>query len=368
MSACVRASLTCLSRQQRCRSAVFSVAQTRRFGIFDSLFSGSGSDKKQKPLEAVSLQDDSEQDYDSEDDTNNPDDLSLDALDLNDNDTSLADSVSSTSSSSQSLEADDGFQSVQRGPARSYTLDTPRTESMAQAMHETDVARSIVEDPELPGELEVPGGLNKAQFRYLFTESDFEKAGAVAGVQPERPLDDLDLFTHEKVSYDQSRLTTSFPRLDLNEPELTASDRERLVKQALSWRNSSAPEIHKQRIANILSKWGRKMGDSGSPEVQIAVMTERIKMMGRHLSTHRKDTKCKFYLNHVLQKRRKLMGYLRRQNMPRYKILCEELGLKDVWDERFMLRTHNNDGFYSKKHPIKYMKTQWNTRSGRRYF
>jgi small subunit ribosomal protein S15 len=69
-------------------------------------------------------------------------------------------------------------------------------------------------------------------------------------------------------------------------------------------------------------------GDSGSPEVQIALLTERIKDITNHLRTHKKDTHSRRGLLLLVSKRRKLLSYLSTKEEGRYQALIKKLGLR----------------------------------------
>lgn len=69
-------------------------------------------------------------------------------------------------------------------------------------------------------------------------------------------------------------------------------------------------------------------GDTGSPEVQVAILTERIKALTEHLKKHKKDHSSRRGLLILVSKRRKLLDYLRRKNVESYKNLIKKLGLR----------------------------------------
>ena len=79
---------------------------------------------------------------------------------------------------------------------------------------------------------------------------------------------------------------------------------------------------------SIIKDFGRKEGDTGSPEVQVAILTERIQSVTGHLSTHKKDYHSRRGLVHMVNKRRKLLDYLKRREEGRYKALIGRLGLR----------------------------------------
>ncbi|MCL6596280.1 MAG: 30S ribosomal protein S15 [Firmicutes bacterium] len=68
--------------------------------------------------------------------------------------------------------------------------------------------------------------------------------------------------------------------------------------------------------------------DTGSPEVQVAILTERIAILNEHLKTHRKDFHSRRGLLQMVGKRRALLNYLRRESPERYEALVDRLGLR----------------------------------------
>ena len=71
-----------------------------------------------------------------------------------------------------------------------------------------------------------------------------------------------------------------------------------------------------------------KKGDTGSPEVQVAVLTNRINYLSEHMQEHKKDLHSRHGLLAMVAKRRKLLDYLKRKDENRYKALIEKLGLR----------------------------------------
>jgi small subunit ribosomal protein S15 len=80
--------------------------------------------------------------------------------------------------------------------------------------------------------------------------------------------------------------------------------------------------------ARILSQYQRAKNDSGSPEVQVALMTERINMLAGHFKTHVKDFHSRRGLLKLVSQRRSLLDYLKRENVEAYRSLIERLGLR----------------------------------------
>ncbi len=79
----------------------------------------------------------------------------------------------------------------------------------------------------------------------------------------------------------------------------------------------------------IVAKFAREKKDTGSPEVQIALLTEQITRLAKHLEEHGKDVHSRRGLLGMVAKRRRLLSYLQKSDMKRYEILKKELGLKN---------------------------------------
>ncbi len=80
--------------------------------------------------------------------------------------------------------------------------------------------------------------------------------------------------------------------------------------------------------AQIVGQYQRAKGDTGSPEVQVALMTARINDLTEHFKTHTKDHHSRRGLLRLVSKRRKLLDYLKRSNADRYRALIDRLGLR----------------------------------------
>ena len=79
----------------------------------------------------------------------------------------------------------------------------------------------------------------------------------------------------------------------------------------------------------IMEKHGRSDNDTGSPEVQIALLTARINHLTEHLKEHKKDHHSRRGLLKLVGQRRGLLGYIQRMDIVRYRALIAELGLRD---------------------------------------
>lgn len=80
--------------------------------------------------------------------------------------------------------------------------------------------------------------------------------------------------------------------------------------------------------ARILSQYQRAKTDTGSPEVQVAILTERINMLTEHFKKHVKDYHSRRGLLTMVSNRRSLLAYLKRNNVEAYRSLIERLGLR----------------------------------------
>ena len=83
-----------------------------------------------------------------------------------------------------------------------------------------------------------------------------------------------------------------------------------------------------ERKAEVVTKFARKPGDTGSPEVQIALLSERINGLTDHFKTHQKDHHSRRGLLMLIGKRRGLLEYLRKKDMERYRVITEKLGIR----------------------------------------
>lgn len=86
--------------------------------------------------------------------------------------------------------------------------------------------------------------------------------------------------------------------------------------------------LKKEEKAQVMSAYALKEGDTGSTEVQVAVLTERINRLSAHLSANQNDHHGRRGLLTMVGQRRRLLGYLERQDKSRYKALIEKLGLR----------------------------------------
>ncbi|MDI6794542.1 MAG: 30S ribosomal protein S15 [bacterium] len=83
-----------------------------------------------------------------------------------------------------------------------------------------------------------------------------------------------------------------------------------------------------EQKTNILREYGLHEKDTGSPEVQVALLTSRIKYLTEHVKVHKKDFHSRRGLLKLVGERRRLLNYLTRKNVDRYQALIKRLGLR----------------------------------------
>ena len=86
--------------------------------------------------------------------------------------------------------------------------------------------------------------------------------------------------------------------------------------------------ITAERKQELIKQFGANEGDTGSPEVQVAILTERIKNLTDHLNQHKKDFHTRRGLISMVGQRRSLLDYLKRKEVSRYDNIIKELGLR----------------------------------------
>ncbi len=86
--------------------------------------------------------------------------------------------------------------------------------------------------------------------------------------------------------------------------------------------------ISKEKKTEIIKEYGLKEGDTGSPEVQVAILTERIRELTEHLKVNPKDHHSARGLYKMIGQRRGLLDYLKKNDIERYRKLIERLGIR----------------------------------------
>ena len=86
--------------------------------------------------------------------------------------------------------------------------------------------------------------------------------------------------------------------------------------------------MKKEKKTEIIEKYGRTPGDTGSPEVQIAILTERIRELTEHLKSNNNDHHSRRGLLKMVGQRRGLLDYLKKKDIERYRSIIEKLGIR----------------------------------------
>jgi small subunit ribosomal protein S15 len=86
--------------------------------------------------------------------------------------------------------------------------------------------------------------------------------------------------------------------------------------------------LKREEKFDLIKKFAREKGDTGSPEVQIALLSAQIDKLVDHLKGHKKDVHSRRGLLSMIAKRRRLLSYLKRRDEERYKKLVKELGIE----------------------------------------
>ncbi len=87
--------------------------------------------------------------------------------------------------------------------------------------------------------------------------------------------------------------------------------------------------ISKERTAELIAEYGKNAQDSGSAEVQVAILTERIRNLTEHLKSHPKDHHTRRGLLMLVGKRRRLLVYIKDRDILEYRELIKKLGIRD---------------------------------------
>ncbi|PIE09748.1 MAG: 30S ribosomal protein S15 [Rhodobacterales bacterium] len=86
--------------------------------------------------------------------------------------------------------------------------------------------------------------------------------------------------------------------------------------------------ITAEEKTRLIKEFGTKDGDTGSPEVQVAILTSRINTLTEHFKTHKKDNHGRRGLLKMVAQRRKLLDYVKGKDESRYRTLIEKLGIR----------------------------------------
>jgi small subunit ribosomal protein S15 len=113
--------------------------------------------------------------------------------------------------------------------------------------------------------------------------------------------------------------------LFLSEKELDGASP--LVRASISLENASQQQLNKVKIREMILRFQRKPGDTGSPEVQIAVLTHRVRNLERHMAEFKKDHFMRRRLEQLRGKQRRMLRYLERTDYERFKFVAHHLSL-----------------------------------------
>lgn len=86
--------------------------------------------------------------------------------------------------------------------------------------------------------------------------------------------------------------------------------------------------ITAERKQELIKEFAAQEGDTGSPEVQIAILSERIRNLTEHFKEHKKDNHSRRGLLAMVSQRRSMLDYLKRKNVKRYEVVIERLGIR----------------------------------------
>lgn len=87
--------------------------------------------------------------------------------------------------------------------------------------------------------------------------------------------------------------------------------------------------VSKERKAELIKEFGKDANDSGSAEVQVAILTERIRELTEHVKVHKKDHHTRRGLLMLVGKRRRLLSYIKGRDIENYRQLIAKLGIRD---------------------------------------
>ncbi len=87
--------------------------------------------------------------------------------------------------------------------------------------------------------------------------------------------------------------------------------------------------ITKEQKAELIKQYGKSEQDSGSAEVQVAILTARIKELTEHMKSHKKDFHTRRGLLMLVGKRRRLLSYIKKNDIENYRSLIKSLGIRD---------------------------------------
>ena len=95
------------------------------------------------------------------------------------------------------------------------------------------------------------------------------------------------------------------------------------------WNMANKDSISKERVAELIAEFGKNAQESGSAEVQVAILSERIRNLTEHLKAHPKDHHTRRGLLMLVGKRRRLLVYIKNRDILEYRELIKKLGIRD---------------------------------------
>jgi small subunit ribosomal protein S15 len=169
--------------------------------------------------------------------------------------------------------------------------------------------------------------VRSSDLRLFATREEPATAARVKGLTTEGTVVNLTQKTDTKgVNFDVTKLSIMedvVREADMDEKE--RADFERLG----SFDNANAKELFAGRVAALVAKYQRFPNDTGSSEVQIAILTDRLKYLEEHLKKHTKDKHTKRGRNRVWHRRRKLLLYIRRDNFEQYERVMTDFDIDE---------------------------------------
>ncbi len=120
-------------------------------------------------------------------------------------------------------------------------------------------------------------------------------------------------------------------QLRVNGPKVSQETRERqaFARCERCYTMANKDSISKERTAELVAEFGKSEHDSGSAEVQVAILTERIRNLTEHLKVHKKDNHTRRGLMMLIGKRRGLLKYIKARDIEEYRALIKKLGIRD---------------------------------------
>jgi small subunit ribosomal protein S15 len=118
------------------------------------------------------------------------------------------------------------------------------------------------------------------------------------------------------------------PRWTTSRPGRVDANLRAVFDWVATFQRGYSMSITAERKQALLKDYALKPGDTGSPEVQVAILTERIVNLTEHFKTHVKDNHSRRGLLKLVSQRRQLLDYVKAKDEPRYKALIERLGIR----------------------------------------